>query len=44
LHEVTWWQSTAICGFVASFAYYLLLARLGRERPAAAISRREIGR
>jgi cytosine permease len=43
-HEVPWWQSTAICGFVAAFAYYLLLAGLGRERPAVVISRREIGR
>jgi purine-cytosine permease-like protein len=43
-HDVPWWQSTAICGFVAAFAYYLLLAGLGRERPAEAISRREIGR
>jgi cytosine permease len=29
-----WWYSSAICGFVVAFAYYSLLARLGRESPA----------
>ena len=42
-HDVPWWQSTAICGFVASFVYYLLLAGSGRESPPLPISPAENG-
>ena len=33
VHDSPWWYSSSICGFVASFLYYSLLARLGKERP-----------
>jgi hypothetical protein len=33
-----WWQSTAICGFVASFVVYVTLARLVRKRLTAPVT------
>jgi cytosine permease len=42
-HDVPWWQSTALCGFVASFVYYLLLAGLGRQSPVVRIGGNESG-
>jgi len=38
-----WRQPTAIYAFVTSLVVYWLLARLGRERPAIALSQQEIG-
>jgi hypothetical protein len=32
------WFSTAFCGYVAAFAYYTLLSRLGREETAIAMA------
>jgi cytosine permease len=39
VRDSPWWYSSSIAGFVASFLYYSLLARLGRERPAVPIGR-----
>ena len=41
--EPPWWYSSALCGFVAAFAYYTLLARLGRESAPALPGREEPG-
>jgi len=38
-----WRQPTVIYGFITSLVVYWLLARLGRERPAVALSQQAIG-
>jgi hypothetical protein len=36
--SLPWWQSTAICGFVASFVVYVTLAGLVRKRLTAPVT------
>jgi cytosine permease len=43
LESAPWWYSSAICGFVASFACYSLLVRMGHEALAMSLSPHEAG-